>query len=177
MINFINNLIDSFLSIFSNAKKSLDNEQDQLLKITETSEKGMNLIKKREGLELSTYLDLGGVPTIGYGHTGVDIYPGKRITKIQADNYLKEDLKRFEIAINENVKVNLTQNQFDALVSFVYNVGITAFKNSTLLERINEGDFRSVGTELMRWSKVDGQITNGLINRRQSETYQFYASI
>ena len=130
-------------------------------------------IKQWEGLRLTAYRDAGGVLTIGYGHTGDDVHAGLKITQEQADKLLASDLFRFERAVDEGVKVALTDNQFGALVSFTFNVGVGAFQSSTLLRKLNAGDYSAVPGELARWNKitVDGKklVLNGLSNRRAAE--------
>ena len=98
-------------------------------------------LKQWEGLRLTAYKDSGGVLTIGYGHTGPDVKAGMTITEAQAEMLLMRDLSRFEQSVERSVKVPLTDNQFGALVSFAYNVGTEAFERSTLLKKLNEGDY------------------------------------
>lgn len=103
------------------------------------SEQGAEFIKRFEGLRLTAYNDGTGVMTIGYGHTG-DVKAGETITQAEADSYFREDVKWAVDTVNNAVKVKLQKNQFDALVSFAYNVGEGAFKSSTLLKDLNVGD-------------------------------------
>lgn len=126
------------------------------------------LIKQWEGLRLETYKDVGGVLTIGYGSTS-DVEPGMKITRAQAHRRLVKDLATAEGAVDSLVKVDLTPNQFGALVSFVFNVGVGAFSKSTLLRKLNAGDYASVPSELARWNKVKGKTVAGLANRRAAE--------
>ena len=114
------------------------------------SDKGAKFIKQFEGLRLTAYNDGTGVMTVGYGHTG-DVKAGETITQAQADSYFSEDVKWAVDTVNSAVKVELQQNQFDALVSFTYNVGEGAFKSSTLLKDLNAGDYKSVPSQLDRW--------------------------
>lgn len=135
------------------------------------SQRGINLIKNFEGLRLKAYKCPAGVWTIGYGHTG-NVRQGQVITKMQAELLLKKDLERFEKAVNEFALIKLTQNQFDSLVSFAFNVGIEAFCKSTLLKIINTGTFKlkEIEIQLMRWVKdSQGRILKGLVNRRKKE--------
>lgn len=132
------------------------------------NEAGLALLKKWEGCKLTSYKDIGGVWTIGYGHTS-SACPDMRITQEQADYLLREDLATFESAVDKAVKVPLTDNQFAALVVFTYNVGRGAFNNSTLLRKLNAGDYASVPSELLRWNKVKGVPIKGLTNRRNGE--------
>lgn len=133
-----------------------------------TNDKGINLIKEFEGCRLKSYLCPAGVWTIGYGHTQ-GVKPDMVITQLDAERFLRQDLKRFEDAISTLVKVSLTPNQFSALVSFVYNVGINAFKNSTLLRKLNQKDYKGAANELLRWDKVNGKPLLGLTKRRIAE--------
>jgi lysozyme len=133
---------------------------------------GLSLIKQYEGLKLKAYLCPAGVPTIGYGHTKT-AYLGQVINEAQADSLLRSDLKWAESAVNRYVKVLITQNQFDALVSFVFNVGERAFRGSTLLKRLNSMKFDEVPAQLMRWNKAGGRVLSGLARRRQSEAELF----
>ena len=136
------------------------------------SEKGINLIKRFEGLRLGAYLDSVDVPTIGYGHTrGVKL--GQTITQEQADALLEEDIHEFELAIQRLVHVNLTQNQFDALVSFTFNLGIGSLKQSTLLKKLNAGDITGAANEFNRWTYAGGKKLTGLVKRRSAERLLF----
>lgn len=135
--------------------------------------KNKDIIKDAEGLELTAYKCPAGIWTIGYGHTGSDVWPGLTITKPEAEALLEKDLKRFEKGISEMVKVGLTQGQFDALVSFTYNVGQEAFKNSTLLKRLNAGDYEGAAEQFQRWNKAGGKTLLGLIRRREAERKLF----
>lgn len=148
------------------------------------NQEGLDKIKGWEALILYSYDDfdtkkiktfikpgdhVAGTLTIGYGHTGRDVKPGMTITQAQAETLLQEDLDPAETSVTVNVKVPLSDNQFAALVSFVFNVGITAFKSSTLLKKLNAGDYSAVPTELMKWTKSKGQQMQGLVNRRSAE--------
>ena len=136
------------------------------------SEKGINLIKKFEGLRLEAYLDSVDIPTIGYGHTrGIKL--GQTITQEQADAFLEEDIHEFELAIQRLVHVNLTQNQFDALVSFTFNLGIGSLKQSTLLKKLNAGDITGAANEFNRWTYAGGKKLTGLVKRRSAERLMF----
>jgi GH24 family phage-related lysozyme (muramidase) len=140
----------------------------------ETSENGIELIKEFEGKRQVAYQDEAGVWTIGYGHTK-DVYKGQLIIESRADKMLAEDLKVYEGIVNEQVKVPLNQNQFDALVSWTFNLGEKNLKKSTMLKKLNEGDFDSVPTEMKRWNIVAGKVSKGLINRREAEVSLFLA--
>lgn len=129
---------------------------------------GIELIKRWEGLKLEAYLCPANVWTIGYGHTRT-ARPGMKINQAEAERLLKDDLIKFETAITLAVKVELTENQFAALVSWAYNVGEGAVKSSTLIRKLNKGDYDAVPVELMRWNKVKGKVNRGLTNRRAAE--------
>lgn len=137
------------------------------------SDEALALIKRWEGLRLRAYQDVGGVWTIGYGHTSAAgqpiVSPGMRITEQEAHEILIKDLELFEQEVDKNVKVPLNPNQRGALVSFVYNVGGGNFRKSTLLRKLNKGDYNSVPSELMKWNKVKGRTVQGLSNRRAAE--------
>jgi lysozyme len=133
---------------------------------------GISIIKKCESCKLTSYLCPAGIWTIGYGHTGTDVHPGMTITQIEAELLLRRDLDLFEKAVSELVKVQLTSNEFSALVSFVFNVGVEAFKNSTLLRRINSKDFLC-SEEFDRWIFAKGKILPGLKRRRLEEKNLF----
>lgn len=142
-----------------------------------TSPSGIELIKRFEGLELEAYQDIAGIWTIGYGHTGPDVEPGMRISERDAEELLKRDLKPREQAVDGAVKVSLNQNEFDALVSFVYNVGAAAFRGSTALKRLNRGDRIGAADALTWWNKatVGGVLREvlGLTRRRAAERALF----
>lgn len=137
-----------------------------------TSDAGIQLIKKYEGCCLDAYLCPAKVPTIGYGHTeGVKL--GMRITQEQADSLLKGDLVSREAAVRRLVRVPVTQGQFDALVSFVYNIGTGAFERSTLLKKLNAGDTRGASAQFAVWNKAGGKELPGLTKRRAAERALF----
>jgi len=137
------------------------------------NDEGFMLIKRWEGLRLKAYKDVGGILTIGYGHTSAAgkpaVYEGMVITEEEADQILWNDLQIFEQAVNKNVRVPLNPNQFSALVSFVYNVGEGAFRKSTLLKKLNNGEYDAVPAELAKWNKVGKKTVPGLVNRRAAE--------
>lgn len=137
------------------------------------SANGLALIKAYEGCVLKTYMDAVGVPTIGYGHTGTEAYPGNEITKHEAESLLLEDLEIFERGVGNMVKVKLSQNQFDALVAWSFNLGLGSLRASTLLKRLNAGDYASAAQEMLRWDKAGGKTLTGLTKRRQAESNLF----
>jgi spore coat assembly protein SafA len=138
----------------------------------EISDAGINLLKEFEGLRLDAYDDSTGVMTIGYGHTG-DVDPGDRISEQQATALLNGDVDWAEQAVRDNVDVPLTQGQFDALTSFTYNVGEGAFEESTLLDRLNAGDYAGAQAEFAKWDNAGGQQLEGLTRRRAEEAALF----
>lgn len=141
------------------------------------SKQGLDEIKKSENLLLKAYQDIGGVWTIGYGHTGKvrgkAIGPGMTITKEEAEQILADDVMHFENAVRRNVKVPLNQNQYDALVNLSFNIGDGAFKDSTLLRRLNQGDYQAAADQILVWNKVGGKLSKGLANRRERERSMF----
>lgn len=143
---------------------------------TETSKKGLELIKKYEGLRLEAYKDPAGILTIGYGHTKT-VKPGMIINKEMAELLLKIDVMDAENAVRALVNIELNQNQFDALVSFVFNVGKRSFERSTLLKLLNAGKILEAGEEFMRWTKArqPGGLKElpGLVKRRAEEKALF----
>lgn len=146
-----------------------------------TSTRGRQLIQRHEGLRLKTYVDPVGVNTIGYGSTGEHAYPGNEITQAQAEEILADDLLTAERAVNRLVTVSLTQSQFDALVSFTFNLGSGALERSTLLRKLNAGDYEGASAEFGRWinGRVNGKLTPlpGLVKRRADEAALFSKGI
>jgi len=139
------------------------------------SNRGVEFIKKEEGCVLTAYKCPAGVWTIGYGSTGSHVHKGLRISEPAAEELLRTDLRRFEDAVNTKVRVPLNQAQYDALVSFTFNVGVGAFSKSTLLRKLNTGDYTSVRSELARWNRGGGRVLRGLTLRRQREAELFYS--
>jgi len=139
------------------------------MSIMQTSANGKNLIKHFEGVRLTSYRDIVGVLTIGVGHTGPDVFDNMTITAQEANDLLGIDLHIAETAISKNVKVPLNQNQFDALVSLVFNIGTGAFKNSTLLRVLNTKDYLHAADQFLVWNKAGGKVVQGLANRRMAE--------
>ena len=137
-----------------------------------TSEAGVNLIKSFEGCRTTAYRCSAGVWTIGYGHT-VDVKEGMTITQHQCDVMLEVDIETYEKYVNEYVVVTLTQNQFDALVSWVYNLGPTNFRKSTMLKVLNAGKYEEVPYQMKRWNKAGGKVLKGLVVRREAEAELF----
>ena len=133
-----------------------------------TSKRGLEVIKKHEGFRGKPYLCPAGVPTIGYGNTfypdGVKVtMQDKPLSKDMADLLLALVVKDFEVGVNKYVQSNINQNQFDALVSFAYNLGLGALKKSTLLKKVNANPCdATIVNEFMKWNKAGGKVLNGL---------------
>ena len=133
---------------------------------------GLSLIKKFEGCRLEAYYCSGGVLTIGYGHTG-GVKETDVITQEEADKLLKGDILKFEQYVSDNVKVDLDQSQFDALVAWTFNLGPGNLRESTMLKKLNNEDYESVPFEMRRWNKAGGKTLDGLIRRREAESLLF----
>ena len=146
------------------------------------SEKGLSMIERFEGCLLKASNKLDGVWTIGYGQTGS--YYGKRVhrgmttTKAEAHAWLRDhSIKTYEDAVTQAVKVPLNQHQFDALVSFAYNVGVGALKQSTALRKLNAGDYAGAADALTMWTKCNGKVLAGLVRRRKEERALFLTPV
>jgi lysozyme len=133
---------------------------------------GFDLIKQFEGLRLEAYRCPAGVWTIGYGHTG-DVREGMKITEHQADPILDVDLDIFERGVKSMLTVPLNENQFSALVSLAFNIGLGAFRDSTLLKRVNAGLPNAAAKEFSRWVHAKGKVLPGLVSRREAEAKLF----
>ncbi len=143
-----------------------------------TSDAGLDLIKQFESFRAAPYLCPAGVPTIGYGCTvyedGNEVtLDDDPITEAQADTMLRAILGRYEAAVQRYVQVDVDQWQFDALVSFAYNVGNEALRGSTLLRLLNGGDVAGAANQFLRWDKAGGRTLPGLTRRRQAERRLF----
>ncbi|WP_145555706.1 lysozyme [Yersinia canariae] len=140
------------------------------------SESGINKLKVEEGERLTGYEDSRGIPTVGVGHTGVvdgkPVAVGMVITKDKSTELLRSDLAWVEKSIATNVKAPLTQNQYDALCSLIFNIGPTAFANSTVLKRLNASDYKAAADAFLMWKKA-GNDLNILLPRRQRERALF----
>lgn len=156
---------------------------------TRLSPRGRHLLTIEEGFKLEMYKDVAGYPTIGVGHlltkqelasgvlmitmphtSGPVAVPWKKgLTRYQVDALLAQDVAVYDAGVRNGVVVPLNQPQFDALVSFSFNVGLTAFRNSTLLRRLNEGKYADVPPQLTRWNKAGGKVIAGLTARRKRE--------
>ena len=143
----------------------------------QTSDKAIALIKEFEGCKLTAYQDSVGVWTIGYGWTqpvdGKPIRAGMTIKQETAERLLKTGLVSYESDVSRLVKVGLSQGQFDALVSFTYNLGARSLSTSTLLRKLNAGDYAGAADEFLRWNKAGGKVLNGLTRRREAERALF----
>jgi len=152
------------------------------MEITQVDQTGLNLIKQFEGCILHPYLDQVGIPTIGYGQT---YYPGTGkkvtiqdppITQQQADDMFLAILKPYELAVYSTTRDDLTQNNFNALVSLTYNIGTGAFKGSTVHRLVNQNiSDNQLKTAFLMWKKANGKVLQDLVNRRTTE-YQVYIS-
>lgn len=137
------------------------------------NEDGIIIVKSFEGLRLQAYQDSVGIWTIGYGHTSMagppDVYPGMVITEAEADQILRRDLDLFEAGVTRGIAIATNSDQFSAMVSFAFNVGLGAFRDSTLLRKHNAGDFAGAANEFLRWVYAGGQVLPGLERRRKAE--------
>jgi len=138
----------------------------------EISPQGIKLIQRWEGCKTRAYQCSANVWTIGWGHTK-GVKRGDTITVAEADKLLLKDLVEYDQAVNKLVTVPLSENQYDALVSFTYNVGISAFKGSTLLRVLNQEKYSEAANQFMRWVKAGNKTIQGLVNRRQAEKELF----
>lgn len=141
--------------------------------VMRVSQSGINKIKQHEALSLVPYRDVAGYWTIGYGHK---LKPGEwwdQISESFAEQLLRQDLAIAEQAVNDRVTVPLSQGQYDALVSFVFNVGVQAFADSTLLSMLNRGDYQGAANQLLRWKYAGGDVVAGLLARREREKALF----
>ncbi len=130
----------------------------------------LDLIRKFEGLRLKAYVCPAGKLTIGYGHTK-GVKQGQRITEAEADDLLLQDVQQFADGVKKAVTVPINENQFGALVSFAFNIGLSAFRKSSLLKKLNAGQYGKVPTEMLRWNKAGGVVLPGLTARRAAEGY------
>lgn len=138
--------------------------------------KEAELIKSFEGLELEAYLCPADIWTIGYGHTG-NVKEGDSITKAEAEALLDKDLQTFRNGVKRLVKVPLNENQFGALVSFAYNLGLGSLQSSTLLKMLNAGDYTGAADQFLRWNKSGGKVLTGLVRRREAERAVFLTPV
>lgn len=140
------------------------------------SDAGIEHLKLWEELRTEAYLPTpNDVYTIGYGHTR-GVCEGLTCTEPQAERWLDEDADEAEQSINRQVTVPLSQNQFDALVGLVFNIGVGAFRRSTLLRVLNDGKYDQVPAQIKRWKYQDGQVLRGLVRRREAEAQMFISN-
>ena len=133
---------------------------------------GLELIKSFEGCRLRSYTDSVGIWTIGYGHIQ-EVYPGEEITQEQANQFLKDDLIKFEDGVTRLVTSQINENQFSALVSFAFNLGLGNLGKSTLLKYVNTGEFDKAADEFVKWANAGGATSPGLLRRREAERTLF----
>jgi lysozyme len=141
------------------------------------SPSGIALLETFEALRLQTYRDIRGIWTIGWGHTGPEVVPTLTWTRMQADTAQQEDVMYASKAVKELVSVKLNQNQFDALVCIVFNIGVNAFKTSTLLHLLNSGDYAGAAEQFGKWIYAGTVISSGLVNRRKAESNLFQTAV
>lgn len=140
---------------------------------TKTSQAGIDLIKSFESCRLAGYADLKGIPTIGWGHTGPDVWIGKKISQEEADKLLVKDLAHFEEVVVRDIKVPVTQHVFDALTCLCYNIGSGNLGKSTLLKDLNSYDYTKASKDFLDWDEANGHVVAGLLRRRQAESQLF----
>ena len=141
-------------------------------KLMQISKEGICLIKKFEGCELEAYQDAVGVWTIGYGHTK-NVQEGQKISQEEAESMLLHELMEYCKYVEDAVEVPLHQNQFDALVSWTYNLGPSNLNKSTMLKVLNRGHYEEVPAQMRRWNKAGGKVLEGLTRRRNAESLLF----
>lgn len=142
------------------------------MQLTGIGTRGIALVREFEGLRLEAYKCPAGVWTIGFGTTQ-GVRPGMKINSVQAEEMLRRDLTSFETAVKNLVKVQLRSNQYDAIICFVYNIGINAFAKSTFLRKLNAKDYAGAANEFTRWNKAGGKVLPGLTRRREAEKKLF----
>lgn len=170
MQQLIKAILDFIVALFSQKTETKVVRKEKVSQV-----KNIDLIKKHEGLRLKAYLPTpNDVWTIGYGHTR-NVRPGQVISQSQAEDFLRQDLDWVESSLNKSVKVPLKQNQYDALASLVYNIGATNFQSSTLLRKLNTGDYKGASEQFLVWNKQKGRTLKGLVKRRQEEKDYFDA--
>lgn len=129
------------------------------------SKTGYKYLKEYENCRLTSYVCPAGVWTVGWGHTRT-AYEGQHISQKQADDLLAADVREFELAVDMAVQVDLRQQQFDALVCLAFNIGAHGFAKSTLVKKLNTGDYLAAAMEFQRWSLISGKRSKGLLRRR-----------
>ena len=137
------------------------------------SQTGLKMTEQFEACRLDAYQDIKGIWTVGYGHTGPDVYPGLSITPLEAEQFLLNDIQNAVNCVNSLVTVPLTQGEFDALTDFAFNCGSGAFAGSTMLRLLNAGDYQGAAGQFDLWDHAGGQVVAGLLRRRDAETQEF----
>ncbi len=140
------------------------------------SEDGLALTRRFEGLRLEAYQDCAGVWTIGYGHTGPDVFSGRKVSELEAEALLRADAAEAVACVNRVVTVPIRQNHFDALVDFCFNAGVHAFTRSSLLQCLNQGYFEEAAAQFGLWVHAGGKVVPGLVKRRAAEAAMFLCS-
>lgn len=138
---------------------------------------GIDLIKSFEGCRLAAYLDTGGVPTIGYGHTGPGVQIGLKWSQSRADSQLVADVTQFAHAVGNACKVEPNDNQLSAMTSLAYNIGVAAFKSSSVLRLHNQRKFAEAANAFSMWKKDNGEVVAGLVRRRAAEAQLYLTPI
>src|ERR1700733_411617 len=139
------------------------------------SDRGLALTKSFEGLQLGAYQDCAGNWTIGYGHAGPSVLPGQSINEAEAETLLQADLAEAVACVNRAVHAAMSQGQFDAMVDFCFNAGRGNFVQSTLLRKVNSGDFGGAVAQFTLWVHAGGEVVSGLVRRRNAEAALFTA--
>lgn len=146
-----------------------------------TSSKGIALIKRFEGCELEAYKDIVGVWTIGYGHTSMagppKVEPGMKITQAEAEDILVRDLVKYETGVSKALTKVPMQNQFDAMISLCYNIGVAGFSKSSIVRHFNAGNVELAANSFLLWKKAGGKVVQGLVNRRTAERDLFLSKV
>lgn len=141
------------------------------------SKEGVEFIKRREGVRHKPYRDVGGFLTVGVGHLLTGTVIREYYSDAEIDAFLEDDLAHVECALERLVKVPLTQTYFDALASFVFNIGVDAFKRSTLLKLLNVGKYMQAADEFIKWRRSGGKVVKGLESRREMERKLFLEGV
>jgi lysozyme len=151
------------------------------MKITKLSQKGLELIKSFEGLSLVPYVCAGGINTIGYGNTYYTngkrvLLSDQKITIQEAEDLIKHSLSTYEKAVDSFCRDDISQGNFDALVSFAYNLGTGALQKSTLIKKVNANPKDvTIADEFLKWNKANGTVLKGLTKRRQAEANLYFS--
>jgi len=166
-------LIDLLVRLFSGTKSVPDSEVNTQLstvryELGPVRDSAAAFIAKWEGCKLTAYQDVVGIWTIGYGRT-TNVHPGDSCTQEQADAWLAEEVEQFKRGVRGAVLVPLNGNQLAACTSLAYNIGLAAFRGSTLLRKLNDGDYQGAADQFLVWNKAGGRVVQGLVNRRAAE--------